>query len=102
MSGIKEGLWREFYDSGELLIAEYYHNGVPHGTYASFYRNGFTMSEGTFLNGLREGEFRMYDESGRHIESIWFHEDIQQRRTSRPRMQPVLTPDFNNKSYASV
>lgn len=77
VDGRKHGEWREYYDSGELLILETYHNGLLHGRYASFHRNGRLMSEGNYRNGLREGEFRVYDESGRHIESIWFHGDVQ-------------------------
>lgn len=103
VSGVKQGQWREYYDSGELMISEHYHNGVPHGAYTSYHRNGFTMSEGTFLNGLREGEFRVYDESGRHIESIWFHRDEQQRRmSSQSPKHSLLTEDFTNQSYSSV
>ena len=34
----KHGLWREYFDSGELMIEESFIEGVPNGLYVTFHR----------------------------------------------------------------
>jgi hypothetical protein len=76
ISGKKEGVWREYYDSGELMIEEHYCKGVMHGRFCSFHKNGKVLSEGMFVHGSREGVFRVYDETGKHIKSLCFVQNV--------------------------
>ncbi len=72
----KHGLWREYFDSGELMIEESFMEGISHGRYATFHRNGIILSEGKFVLGSREGEFKVYDNTGNHIKSLMFTDNI--------------------------
>ena len=72
----KQGLWREYFDSGELMIEESFSEGISHGRYATFHRNGVRLSEGKFVLGSREGEFKVYDNTGNHIKSLMFIDNI--------------------------
>jgi antitoxin component YwqK of YwqJK toxin-antitoxin module len=54
------------------MIEESFIDGVPHGRYAAFHRSGTLLSEGKLVRGSREGEFKVFDEDGNHIKSLWF------------------------------
>lgn len=75
VDGDRDGLWRFYYDSGELLIEEEYNCGKKNGKYCSFFRNGKPMSHGKFSNDLRHGEFRVYTEQGRLTKVLVFNND---------------------------
>ena len=73
----KNGLWREYYDhTGTIMIEENYVHGIQHGRFSSYHPNGSVFSEGQFSNGLREGYFRVYDETGLHVRTLWFINNI--------------------------
>lgn len=77
VSNKKHGLWREYYDHTEtLMIEENYDHGVQHGRYASFHPNGRILSEGQFFHGSRVGQFKIHDEQGRHIRSLFFLNNV--------------------------
>lgn len=73
---LKDGLWKQYYESGELLIEETYDKGMLHGRYASYHLNGRLLSEGDYINGQREGFFYIYDESGKHVRSLLFVNNV--------------------------
>jgi antitoxin component YwqK of YwqJK toxin-antitoxin module len=72
----KHGLWKEYFDTGELMIEEGYHYGVPHGRYITYHLNGKVLSHGQYIHGKREGYFKVYDESGLHVKSLSFDNNI--------------------------
>jgi antitoxin component YwqK of YwqJK toxin-antitoxin module len=76
LDDLKDGLWKQYYESGELLIEEMYDKGMLHGRYASYHLNGRLLSEGDYIDGQREGFFYIYDESGKHVRSLLFVNNI--------------------------
>src|SRR3546814_12632167 len=66
---LKHGNWKQYYETGELLIEETYDQGVLHGRYASYHMNGKLLSEGEYHHGKREGFFNIFDDKGRSDES---------------------------------
>jgi hypothetical protein len=58
--GKLDGLYYQYYPTGELLERSYYKNGVRQGFYQKFYRNGFVMKQCTY-NG--KGKYHeLYEE----------------------------------------
>lgn len=63
--GKKQGPWKEYYESGELLASGNYKNGLRTGEWTFYHRNGKTEQKGFF--GPKEspdGEWTYYYESG--------------------------------------
>lgn len=73
--GLRDGIWRFYYDTGELIIEEEYHLGKKHGKYTSYYRSGKLMSLGRFVDDLREGEFKVFSEEGEITKILVFKQD---------------------------
>ncbi len=69
---LKHGIWREYYETGELLIQEMYDHGVLHGPYCSYHANGNVMGKGQYIHGSREGYFKFYDSTGKLIKTTFF------------------------------
>jgi len=69
---LKHGLWREYYESGQVMIEEYYRYGVQHGKFTSYHPNGKLFGEGQYEDGKREGYFKVYDENGNQIKTLLF------------------------------
>jgi antitoxin component YwqK of YwqJK toxin-antitoxin module len=74
--GLKHGIWRYYYDTGEPAIEETYVNGRMHGTYTSYHLNGSMMSEGQYENDCREGPFNIYNEQGELLKVMHFVNNI--------------------------
>jgi antitoxin component YwqK of YwqJK toxin-antitoxin module len=70
VDGMREGVWREYYDTGELAIMQHYVKGEPHGKFTSFHLNGAKWSEGTHNNGRCTGMFRVYNENGELVRTM--------------------------------
>jgi len=90
--GLQQGIWKEFYPTGELKsqgayingkktgkwmyyfqngkteqTGSYNKNGKPEGNWVWYYETGNILREETFINGLPEGEMREYTDSGKVI-----------------------------------
>jgi len=62
--GKREGLYRLFWEDGQLLQEGNYLNGQYAGMWRRWYRNGRLEYERDFVNGKREGWTREWDENG--------------------------------------
>ena len=88
MNEVKEGLYTELINSGQIVKRYYYHNGLRHGEYKEFnsatikeekiykfgkidgtvkvyYDNTKLMEEGLYKNGLHDGISNWYDQEGK-------------------------------------
>ena len=74
VDGMREGVWREYYDTGEIAIMQHYVKGEPHGKFTSFHLNGAKWSEGTHNNGRCSGMFRVYNENGELVRTMKYKE----------------------------
>ncbi len=59
-----DGVYREFYDSGELWRTLQFESGALNGACKVFFRSGRVEREGTFRNGREVGKSRMYYPDG--------------------------------------
>lgn len=62
---IKDGLYREYYDGGNLKTEKTMINGQADGTLKAFYPSGVMQSEAYYLQGKLSGPVRIYHESSR-------------------------------------
>jgi len=62
--GIKQGLWKEYYETGELRSEGKYENGVKVGEWKYYYRNGKLDQKGKYVKGKPEGEWKWFHENG--------------------------------------
>jgi len=64
-TGLKQGPWKEYYESGELKSAGKYVNGLKYGEWKFYYKNGKIEQTGTYLrNEKPDGEWIWYYENG--------------------------------------
>jgi antitoxin component YwqK of YwqJK toxin-antitoxin module len=59
--GVKSGVWKAYYNSGELQSFSFYSNGEKHGTWWTYNKDGSPQSKREFKRGKRHGEWLMYE-----------------------------------------
>lgn len=63
--GLRQGVWKEFYESGEKEADGEYLNGKKTGSWKYYYRNGKLEQAGSYnANGRPDGKWKWYYESG--------------------------------------
>jgi len=64
-NGKIDGLWKHFYDNGQLLLKVNYSKGVKDGMYFSYHENGNLNIKGKYINGLENGLWVTRDKYGK-------------------------------------
>ena len=73
--GVKNGVYKAYYWSGEiLLISEYIHDTIT-GLYQDFHKNGQLRYEIMYYMGKKNGYFKRYYESGAPNEFKYYEND---------------------------
>lgn len=62
--GVPNGLYQEFYDTGEIKLKANYINGISSDTVFNYHKNGIIKEKGVLFNNLREGWWYNYDNKG--------------------------------------
>ena len=63
-----DGVWKRYYDTGELREEVNFVNNDENGPFREYYKNGNIKAEGTYINGPNEqGELKEYNEDGELI-----------------------------------
>lgn len=68
----KDGLVKEFYDSGQKKTETNFFKGVEHGSFTCWYENGSIGLKGGFYFGHRYGFFTTLSENGSKLSEIEF------------------------------
>tara|TARA_B100000676_G_C18061779_1_gene838258 strand:+ start:2122 stop:2349 length:228 start_codon:yes stop_codon:yes gene_type:complete len=61
---LKDGVWFNYYDNGQLYYRGKFHGGKKDGTWITYWSNGQLESKGDWKDGKREGPWELYDPSG--------------------------------------
>lgn len=61
---LRHGLFRAYYQSGELQSEGNYVDGHEHGTWRDFHKNGQLAAEGQYEHGVESGEWKYWREDG--------------------------------------
>lgn len=59
-----QGVYRAYYDGGELRAECFYDRGVLHGPFKKYYRSGVLESEATYAHGAKNGPETLYYPGG--------------------------------------
>lgn len=62
---IREGLFEEYYQNGNLASEGLYNDGLEDGYWKDYYENGNIAAEGYYSKGKEIGKWRYYDEQGK-------------------------------------
>ena len=65
-NGLQEGNYRVFYSNGKPFMQCKYSNGKRNGLCLSYFHNGRIEMEAGYMNNLRHGEWKYYNEGGQH------------------------------------
>ena len=55
LDGKKNGLWKSYWDNGQLRFLRSYKNGIDHGSFEDYWVNGQLTWKHFYKNGLSEG-----------------------------------------------
>ena len=58
------GIWKRYYETGEIEWEVEYNDGYRQGLYKQFYKSGILKLEGRHVADLKNGEEKRYDEKG--------------------------------------
>ena len=64
VNGKKQGSYKNFYRTGELLREDVYYNDKMNGISKMYHRNGIIEKESFYSNGKKEGTFKTFDNLG--------------------------------------
>ncbi len=61
------GIVRTYYDNDNTILQEEYFilNGIKEGEYKEYHMSGELMVSCNYVNGIKEGEYKMYCRDGR-------------------------------------
>ena len=62
--GLREGIWKSWFESGKLASEIQYTDNIMDGKYTLYWENGNIHLNGKYENGLQEGVWQLYDEEG--------------------------------------
>ena len=65
---IRDGLYQEFYENGNVASEGLYHEGLEEGAWKDYHENGNLAAEGNYSKGKETGIWRYYDEEGNFTE----------------------------------
>lgn len=67
--GRREGLWREFFEDGELRRSLTYQGGIEHGPLREYESGGTRIANGSYSHGARHGGWKEWHPNGEQSRS---------------------------------
>jgi antitoxin component YwqK of YwqJK toxin-antitoxin module len=106
-AGKPHGLWKWYYESGNLLREEEYDAGKENGWMKELSDSGFIITEGEYIDGLKEGKWIYQIADHKEIgnyksdskDSIWIHYYIKSGNKSYEGNYIEGNPDGKHKYY---
>jgi antitoxin component YwqK of YwqJK toxin-antitoxin module len=81
VDGLKDGIYKEFTETGVLVASETWSRGIKHGEYFYYYPNGILKNKGHFVNGNLDGEIWGYYQNGKAQYVNNYESGVRQGRT---------------------
>lgn len=76
--GVKQGAWKEYYDSGEIKGEGTYANGLRIGVWKYYHKNGKLEQSGKYLkNEKPDGDWKWYHDNGNILREETFENGIE-------------------------
>lgn len=71
--GNTNGVEKKFYPNGQLYMSHLEEHDVTEGLVKEYYPDGKLFSEGNYISGNPHGPLKMYDQTGKLIETRFYH-----------------------------
>lgn len=75
-SGIKDGIWKQFYDDGAPKLTGFYKNDEKEGSLKTFFVTGNLMVSGSYTNGHQDSIWIYYDDKGNVTLKEYYNDGI--------------------------
>lgn len=87
------GIWRQFYETGELEWEVYYSKGYKQGSYKGYYKNGKVKVEGVHDLDEKSKNEKRYDSLGNHINTLKYNKGELKRIVNKIKTNEIDVPD---------
>jgi len=77
--GLREGIWKYYYNNGKLKYEGNYSQGNPDRRHKYYYPSGALKEEQYYQLGIREKNWKKYDEEGNLVMTITYRNNVEQR-----------------------
>ena len=71
--GMKNGVWKHYYQNGKLSFIGEYDEDQPKGKHLTYYETGVVKTKGKYKAGQKHGKWLTYNEMGETIENLEFY-----------------------------
>lgn len=97
--GVITGVWREWYDNGQLKCVSKYRGGKKAGMYVEYLIDGKVKEEGEFNNDQFTGKIFQYDENG-NVQVVRFKdgEQVKFKSNKQERIKNVKQEEVDLKN----
>jgi len=75
-NGLKNGHWKQYFNSGQLKSITTYVNNKLEGSFTAFEPDGKTSIEGVYRNNVSDGDWKRYDEKGDLVITIKYDKGV--------------------------
>ncbi len=89
------GVWKRFFKSGKTEWEVDYIDGYKQGKYKQFYENGKLKLEGSHHKGKKEGLEKHYSDNGQIIREQIFSKGIHDNKNNKVNLEDIIVPDGN-------
>ena len=96
---LKVGVWKFYYENGNLALIGHYKDGLECGEHKSYYENGQLKMVFFHEDNIRVGEWKFYAESGL-LEKIEFYKNGFLRKIEYPASSHLM--EMSDKQNASM
>jgi antitoxin component YwqK of YwqJK toxin-antitoxin module len=69
-NGVKNGMWKQFFENGQIKSTCAYAAGKLEGRFAAYFPDGAKEIEGVYRNGVPDGEWKHFDAKGKPVSII--------------------------------
>jgi antitoxin component YwqK of YwqJK toxin-antitoxin module len=75
--GNQQGIWKSWYENGNLYSEIEYDQDIPNGKYTTYWENGNMKLTGKYVTGVREGLWHRYNENGDLLVSDFYKNGVE-------------------------
>ena len=77
ITGLKDGVWKSYYNNGKLKFKGNYVQGNPDGQQSFYFENGRIKEEQYFQMGIRQKTWKKFNEEGIPVLVITYKDDVE-------------------------
>jgi len=79
-NGLYEGLWKYYYESGNIFAEGYYKNGEWNGKYTGYDDEGNILETGKHLNNQKHGKWTFYNKGKKEKTTVYKNGELMKEK----------------------